>query len=161
MRNSTIFIKFLRKTLTLQLLMAITAIRDGHYCITYGNFRRFLRIWSHSLKKSFMENFIFCAVWNMMSLYFSNTLNNKFSKTWFYHLLQCVKSVRILSYSGPNFPPSDLIRRDIPDLSAFSPHAGKYGPEKLRIRTLFIKYSLHFFPPLQGLCHLSVTNQFL
>ena len=102
-----------------------------------------------------------CCVKNMMSLYFSNTLNNKFSKTWFYHLLQCVKSVRILSYSGPNFPHSDLIRRDIPDLSAFSPHAGKYGPEKLRIRTLFIKYSLHFFPPLQGLCHLSVTNQFL
>ena len=23
---------------------------------------RFLRIWSHLLKKSFMENFIFCAV---------------------------------------------------------------------------------------------------
>ena len=26
--------------------------------------RRKLRIWSHSLKKSLMENFILCAVWN-------------------------------------------------------------------------------------------------
>ena len=25
--------------------------------------RRFLQIWSHLLKKSLMENFIFCAVW--------------------------------------------------------------------------------------------------
>ena len=25
--------------------------------------RRFLRIWSHLLEKSSMENFIFCAVW--------------------------------------------------------------------------------------------------
>ena len=32
---------------------------------------------------------------------------------------------------------SDWIRRDAPHLSAFSRNAGKYGPEKLRIRTLF------------------------
>ena len=30
-------------------------------------FSRFLRIWSHLLKKSFMENFIFCAVGNYLS----------------------------------------------------------------------------------------------
>ena len=32
--------------------------------------RRFLRIWSHLLKKSLMENFIFCAVlfWTKLSL---------------------------------------------------------------------------------------------
>ena len=29
----------------------------------------FLRIWSHSLKKSFMENFIFCAVRHMMKMH--------------------------------------------------------------------------------------------
>ena len=29
---------------------------------TYDQIRSFLRIWSHSLKKSVMENFIFCAV---------------------------------------------------------------------------------------------------
>ena len=28
----------------------------------YGQIRRKLRIWSHSLKRSLMENFIFCAV---------------------------------------------------------------------------------------------------
>ena len=36
----------------------------------------------------------------------------------------CVKSVRIRNYSGPY-------------LSVFSSNAGKYGPELLRIRTLF------------------------
>ena len=36
----------------------------------------------------------------------------------------CVKSVRIRNYSGPY-------------LSVFSLNAGKYGPELLRIRTLF------------------------
>ena len=39
-----------------------------------------------------------------------------------YKAFHCVKSVRILSYSGPN--------------------AGKYGLEKLRIRTLFTQCSL-------------------
>ena len=38
--------------------------------------------------------------------------------------VHCVKIVRIRSFSGPHFP-------------AFSPNAGKYGPEKLRIQTLF------------------------
>ena len=44
--------------------------------------------------------------------------------------IHCVKRVRI-------FPHSDWIRRDAEYLSVFSPHAGKHGPEKLRIRTLF------------------------
>ena len=35
------------------------------------------------------------------------------------------------------FPHSDGIRRDMEYLSVFSPNAEKYGPEKLRIRTLF------------------------
>ena len=35
------------------------------------------------------------------------------------------------------FPHSDWIRRDTPYLSVSSPNIGKYGPEKLRIRTLF------------------------
>ena len=34
-------------------------------------------------------------------------------------------------------PHSDWIRRDTSYLSIFSPNAGKYGPEKLRLRTLF------------------------
>ena len=28
--------------------------------------RSFLRIWSHSLKKSFVENFVFCAVYELL-----------------------------------------------------------------------------------------------
>ena len=32
------------------------------FCSKYDQIRSFMRIWSHSLKKSLMENFIFCAV---------------------------------------------------------------------------------------------------
>ena len=39
---------------------------------------------------------------------------------WIWRLFHCVKSVRIRSFSGPN--------------------AGKYGPENLRIRTLFTQW---------------------
>ena len=35
------------------------------------------------------------------------------------------------------FPHLDRIQRDTEYLSLFSPNAGKYGPEKLQIRTLF------------------------
>ena len=36
------------------------SIKD--FCSKCGQIRRKLRIWSHLLKKSLMENFIFCAV---------------------------------------------------------------------------------------------------
>ena len=32
----------------------------------YDQIYRKLQIWSHSLKKSLMENFIFCAVWSVI-----------------------------------------------------------------------------------------------
>ena len=35
------------------------------------------------------------------------------------------------------FPHSNWIQRSIPYLSVFSPNAGKYGPELLRIQRLF------------------------
>ena len=40
--------------------------------------------------------------------------------------------VLVMSYLG-----DDRIRRDKEYLSVFSPNAGKYGPQKLQIRTLF------------------------
>ena len=40
------------------------------------------------------------------------------------------------------FQHSDWIQKDAPCLSAFSPNKGKYGPEKLRIRTLFTQCTL-------------------
>ena len=40
--------------------------------------RSFLRIWSHLLKKSFMENFIFCAVWMNLQLLSSEIVNTAF-----------------------------------------------------------------------------------
>ena len=41
-----------------------------------------------------------------------------------FQLIYCVKSIQILSFSGPNFP-------------VFNPNAGNYGPVKTRILTLF------------------------
>ena len=49
-------------------------------------------------------------------------------------ITNCVKSVCIRSFSGPFFPAFGL---NTPYLFFFSPNAGKYGPEKLRSRTLF------------------------
>ena len=40
------------------------------------------------------------------------------------------------------FPHSDWMRRDSPYLSVFSPNAGKYGPKKLAIQTLFTQWNL-------------------
>ena len=40
-------------------------------------------------------------------------------------------------FSGPYFPAFGQNRRDTRYFSIFSPNAGKYGPENLRIRTLF------------------------
>ena len=42
--------------------------------------------------------------------------------------LHCVNSFRIPIFPGPYYP-------------AFSPNAGKYGPEKIRVRTLFTQFS--------------------
>ena len=40
------------------------------------------------------------------------------------------------------FPYSDLMQTDKEYLSVFSPNMGKYGPEKLQIRTLFKKHRM-------------------
>ena len=44
-----------------------------------------------------------------------------------------------------HFPHSDWIWRDTSYFSILSPNAGKYGPEKLRIRTLFIQWGVYFY----------------
>ena len=56
---------------------------------------------------------------------------------------KCPNLVRI-------FPHSDWIWKDAPYLSVFSPNAGKFGLEKLRIRTLFTQCVLHDF--FQWIC---------
>ena len=58
-----------------------------------------------------------------------------------FHLYcHCVKSVHIRSFSGPYFSAF----RYSPYLSVFSPNAGKYGQEKLRIRILFTQWLIHW-----------------
>ena len=69
----------------------------------------------------------------------------------------CLKSARIRSFSGPYFPYSDRIRKYTPCLSIFSPNAGKYRPENLRIRTLFNQCRIFFTSFLIDL----ETNQIL
>ena len=49
----------------------------------------------------------------------------------------CVKRLRIRSHSGSHFPTFEWIRRYTEYLSVFNLNAGKYGQEKLWIRTLF------------------------
>ena len=52
----------------------------------------------------------------------------------FLNMCHSVKNVRIRSFSGLYFP---AFRLNTEYLSVFSPNAGKCGPEKLRIGTLF------------------------
>ena len=66
------------------------------------------------------------------------SLNNDKTKFTLLHKLiksdHCVKSVRIRSFSGLYFPTFGL---NTERYFVLSPNVGKYGPEKLRIRTLF------------------------
>ena len=49
----------------------------------------------------------------------------------------CMERVRNWSFSGPYFPAFELnTERYFVYLPVFTPNAGKYGPEKLRIWTL-------------------------
>ena len=52
---------------------------------------------------------------------------------------RCVKSVLIWSFSDPCFPAFGLNTDIYRAISVFSRNAGKYGPEKLWIRTIFIQ----------------------
>ena len=51
-----------------------------------------------------------------------------------------MKSVRIRSFSGPYFPEFGLNTKRYSLFSVFIPNAGKYGPEKLLIWTLFMQW---------------------
>ena len=89
----------------------------------FDQMRRLLRIWSHLLKKSLMENFIFCAVWFVALLQkWGHVTWDLYAFIMFYH---CMKSVRIWSYSGPYFSAFGLNT----ERHTFTPNAGKCGPE--------------------------------
>ena len=62
----------------------------------------------------------------------------------------CVKSVLIRSFSGQYFPALGVNREDKEYLYIFSPNAGKYGPEKLWIWTLFMQWQKHWFVQLKN-----------
>ena len=83
--------------------------------------RSFLSIWSHLLKKSLMENFIFGGVETVLE--YKRNLWSMINHEG--GVIQCVKSVPIWSFFGLCF-------------SAF-------GPEKLRIRRLFTLSSTYIW----------------
>ena len=64
---------------------------------------------------------------------------------WTPLLKKCQYSEIFRSVSSPH---SDCIRRDMEYLSVFSPNAGKYGPEKLRIWTVFTQCAAFWGVPL-------------
>ena len=65
------------------------------------------------------------------------------------HHKHTVKSVCIRSFFGPYFPAFGLnIRWDTPYLFLFSSNVGKYGSEKLQIRTLFTQWIRRTFKVL-------------
>ena len=86
--------------------------------------------------------------WENTNLILKNMI---YSKSYM-KLSHYVKSVSIRSCSRPYFPAfglnmgryevrhSDWIWRDTKYLFVFSPNAGKYGPEKLRIRTFYTQF---------------------
>ena len=95
--------------------------------------------------------------------FLQNTSRTKFSKESF------IWSVWKVSVFGVFlvriFPHSDWIRIDNPYLSVFSPNAEKYGPEKLRTRTLFtvLKWIIVFMisfiiPQLSNNCSKSAVK---
>ena len=103
----------------------------------FSQWSHLLMIWSHLLKKSLMENFIFCAVIGvtyqltdpLIPMHRALTErtkdirerswlpNESFADVQFASAVQhCIKNIRIRFYSGPYF-------------SVFSQNAGKYGPD--------------------------------
>ena len=102
--------------------------------------RSFLQIWSHWLKKSLMENFIFCAVTALWEKFWAR-----------YCTVHCVKSTRIRSFSGLHFPSFGLNTESIspysvriwentdqktPNMDTF--HAVIYGNVLLEITSIMV-----------------------
>ena len=56
---------------------------------------------------------------------------------WIYTHMHCVKSVRIRKFSGSCFPAFGLNTKRYSVSPRIQSECGKYGPEKLRIWTLF------------------------
>ena len=70
----------------------------------------------------------------------SSSANVDFESGFAYRAYHFVKGLRIRSSFDPYFPAFGLKTDRYGDteyLSVFNPNAGKYGPEKLQIRTLF------------------------
>ena len=93
---------------------------------------------------SLLMNFI-----HMLGQIFSRRSKSNYSWSWSEKLMRialasiqhCVKKVRVWSFLVRISPHSYPIRRDTEYLSVFSSNAGKYGPEKLQILTLFTQYN--------------------
>ena len=104
------------------------------FCSAFGGFKSTLGL-KVLISKIYLETVV---------IPFQRYINLKQFFNLFIRNFNCLKSVRILSFSGPYFLAFGLNTerysvslRDSLYLSVFSPNAGKYRPEKVRIRTLF------------------------
>ena len=83
----------------------------------------------------FVSNRFSIIIWKSLP---RNIFHIIYEKYFFNH---CVKSVRIRSFLVRTFPHLDWITKDTRYLSVFSPNAGKHGPKKLQIQTLFAQWT--------------------
>ena len=90
--------------------------------------RSILQIWLHLLKKSLMENFIFCAVFTLHAIN-QRCQNSRLRENCPYSELFWSGFSRIRTEYGE--------MRVIQSLSVYNLNARKCGPEDLGIRTLF------------------------
>ena len=81
----------------------------------------------------------------LLLLQSDNSRSNRYASFQFFSFMcdyHCVKSVCIRSFSGQYFPEFGL---NSGRYFVCSPHAGKYRPEKFRIRTLFTQGVAHHY----------------
>ena len=141
-------------------LLLTTASRDSvleslqYFCVTWKSTRLKETVpWSKAFHKfpyslqvgsfpsfSDLNYYILLLIYRILSKFHSKLLPLSGS------CISTVKSVRIRSFPVRIFPHPDWKRIDTEYLSVFSPNAGKYGKEKLRIRTLFTQCSSLLLP---------------
>ena len=100
-----------------------------------------------SLESLEMENFM-GVIW---TIWWSPKYILVVPNIYNYVLVHCVKSIHIRSFSGPYFIAFGLNTEWYRStyLSVFSQNVWKYGPEKLRIWTLFTQWLLARYLPIK------------
>ena len=89
-------------------------------------------------------------IWSQFQVNFFFLVKKKYEKTVTLVIFTAWKVSVFGVFLDRIFPHSDWIRRDTEYLFIFSLNAGKYQPEKLRVRTLFTQCFAKAFKPQCG-----------